>query len=548
MATIQKRTVKGIDYWALVESKRVNGKPRPVIIEYFGNTKKFVEKLLNERPENMILKSYSHGDTHALLKIADKLRIESILDSVFKNKIRNGIERSKSLLLIALQRVCNPGSKNEFEDWCKTTTLPYEMDLNPQVLKSQHFWEQMSDITEAELMIAEDMITEKILEKYDFNLEKIALDYTNYFSYISSMNNKCKLAQRGHNKQKRSDLKQYSMALITTKEMGLPICSHIYEGNTNDQTEFHQYINLLKDRIPNYDPNAITLVFDGGGNNKKNFDEIETHYICSFSLSSCKNLYEIDISEYNEVEVNHRAVKAYRCMQNIWGKERECILTFSNALYVGQLKELNQNITESINELKELNDKLNSKKSKISKNEENIKERIEKILQRPYTKEIIETKLNVDEKRITRNIEYTINEFQKDIIERKYFGKRLLITDRADWSTTEIIQTYRDQDHIEKIFRTSKDYEHFSIRPQYHYTDQKIRVHIFCCLLGLTLTTILQKEVLSHGMRISKNQLLDKLSTIRRCWLRNKDSNKATNVLEEMDEVQCQLWDIIQAL
>ena len=40
---------------------------------------------------------------------------------------------------------------------------------------------------------------------------------------------------------------------------------------------------------------------------------------------------------------------------------------------------------------------------------------------------------------------------------------------------------------IEKIFRSTKDNEHCAIRPQFHYTDQKIRVHIFCCLLGLTL-------------------------------------------------------------
>jgi transposase len=161
-------------------------------------------------------------------------------------------------------------------------------------------------------------------------------------------------------------------------------------------------------------------------------------------------------------------------------------------------------------------------------------------------KEILETRLSVDE--FVSNIEYLVNKPKRDEIIRKYFGKRLLITDRVDWSTTEILQAYREQDCIEKIFRSSKDSEHFSIRPQHHYTDQKIRVHIFCCLLGLTLTTILQKEVLKHGINISKKQLLNKLSEIRRCWLKNKDSNQATNVLEEMDTMQSQLWDAIQSI
>jgi transposase len=250
MASLQKKMVKGIEYWSLVESKRINGKPTPVVIEYFGNTKRFAEKLMNDRNENKILKSYSHGDTYALMKIAERLGIEKILDDIFKQQTRNGITRSKSLLLIALQSVCNPGSKSEFNSWVSTTTLPYELNLPANYLTSRHFWEQMDGITETELAKAEDEIVKKIFREYNFELEKIALDYTNYFSYISSANDRCDLAKRGHNKQKRNDLRQYSLALITTKESGLPLCSHIYEGNKNDQTEFFEYINILKKPTP----------------------------------------------------------------------------------------------------------------------------------------------------------------------------------------------------------------------------------------------------------------------------------------------------------
>ena len=47
MASLQRKIVKGREYWSLVESKRINGKPTPIVIEYYGNTKKFAEKLLN---------------------------------------------------------------------------------------------------------------------------------------------------------------------------------------------------------------------------------------------------------------------------------------------------------------------------------------------------------------------------------------------------------------------------------------------------------------------------------------------------------------------
>jgi transposase len=382
---------------------------------------------------------------------------------------------------------------------------------------------------------------------YDFELETIALDDTNYFSYISSSNNKSELAKRGHNKQKRNDLRQYSLALITTKESGLPLYSHIYEGNKNDKTIFPEYFAVLKERIPNYDPKMITLVFDGGSNTKENFKLLETYYICSFSLSSCKNLYDIELSEYNDVPVNGKQVRSYRITQNIWGEERECILTYSSSLYAGQLKELNENITKTDDAIKQLNEQLSNPKSRISKKKDSIQARVASILNKKHIDVIYNTQIMVNDEDIATKVEYIIDEEIKNDIAYKYFEKKLLITNRKDWSTDVVLKTYRDQDCIEKIFRSTKDSGHCAIRPQFHYTDQKIRVHIFCCLLGLSLATILHREVEAKGFSISKYHMLDTLKSIRRCWIKDKDSNKAVNVLEEMDDFQAKLWNIIQS-
>jgi hypothetical protein len=70
----------------LVEGVRVDGKPRVRIIESFGNTGSFLV-IIKERKgdvccshEKTSVKSYTHGDAHALLKMAEKLGIEGILD------------------------------------------------------------------------------------------------------------------------------------------------------------------------------------------------------------------------------------------------------------------------------------------------------------------------------------------------------------------------------------------------------------------------------------------------------------------------------------
>ena len=546
MASLQKRTVKGIDYWSLVESRRVNGKPRPVVIEYFGNTKKFAQWLMNGRNENKVLKSYSHGDTFALMKIAEKLGIEAILDDVFPTRTRKGVKRSTCLLLIALQSICNPGSKSEFEAWLKNTTLPYDHEL--PTLTSRRLWEQMDDISKSDLAEAEDRITRAILHKYNFGLEKIALDYTNYFSYISSANDKSELARRGHNKQKRNDLRQFSLALITTKESGLPLCSYVYEGNKTDKTIFPEYLEILEKRIPNFDPQNITLVFDGGSNTKENFKVLKTHFICSFSLSSCKELYDIDLSEYDTLQINGKRVKCYRLTHEVWGEARECILTYSRNLYAGQLKEFEGDIVKVTAAIVKLNEQLSNPKSRISKTKEGIQSRINAILSKKFMVDVFVSRMTENSDGMVTHVDCGVDEIRKNDIAHKFFGKKLTITDRKDWTTETIIKTFREQDCIEKIFRQTKDGTHCAIRPQYHHTDQKIRVHIFCCLLGLTLATILHRDVSDRGLNVSKFHLLDVLGSIRRCWITDKNSTKASNVLEDMDDCQKEIWNAIQAI
>lgn len=549
MASLICKTVKGNKYWYIVESRRINGKVRQEVIEYIGNQKKLSERVLGNMksahsiPENLIVKSYSYGDSYALFRMADALGIPEILDTVLPAGKRDGIKRSTSLLLAALHRTVQPGSKKKFSSWFAGTSLPARLGIKPQIMTSQHFWDQMDGISLEELRNAEDAITKKVLETYDLGLEKLALDYTNYFTFINSENQRSDLAQRGRNKQKRYDLRQCSLAIVTSKECNIPLFSHVYEGNRNDQTEFRDYVKLLKERLPSYDPEQITLIFDGGSNTKENLKTLDMHYICSFSLSYCKELYQIELSEYTDMDLAKRTVKAYRSTKQIWGRERECILTFSEALYKGQLSELDENLKKTIQSLEELKEKIRNPKSRISKTRENLEVRCKKLLSRRFMEEIIQVTAGQAE------IKYEIDEEKQQKIIKQYFGKKLTITDQSKWTTEEIMDAYYEQDCIEKLFRDTKGSKHMSLRPIYHWTDQKIRVHIFICLLGLTLISLLQKEVQANGLKISKDQLIEELAGIRESWMREaRGEKKVTKALEEMSPKQSEIWKVVSKI
>ncbi|MBP5753502.1 MAG: hypothetical protein J6W60_11705 [Treponema sp.] len=145
------------------------------------------------------------------------------------------------------------------------------------------------------------------------------------------------------------------------------------------------------------------------------------------------------------------------------------------------------------------------------------------------------------------HIEFRIDEVKKDEYTRKYFGKKLICTDRTELSMFDILSTYTEQECIENLFKVSKNPDHFSVRPQYHWTDQKIRVHVMLCMFAVTIAEILRRKVEEKGFTYTKEALIEKLQTIHDGWIIH-DLKKGDRVLESMDDEQKSLLDIVLAL
>lgn len=86
MASIQPRMSRGKKYWSIVESRRINGKPRTVVLEYLGTAETLLNRCHDQ--EEFSFKSYRHGDVRALLQVAEELDIMRIINQfVPENKL-----------------------------------------------------------------------------------------------------------------------------------------------------------------------------------------------------------------------------------------------------------------------------------------------------------------------------------------------------------------------------------------------------------------------------------------------------------------------------
>src|SRR4030066_102978 len=101
-------------------------------------------------------------------------------------------------------------------------------------------------------------------------------------------------------------------------------------------------------------------------------------------------------------------------------------------------------------------------------------------------------------------------------LQENWLGRRILITNRHDWSEEGIISAYWGQAQVEYAFKTMKNPFHLALRPQYHWTDQKNEVHGFICLLAFLLSMVLYKRAKERtGFKGSPYSLFEKLSAIR---------------------------------
>lgn len=541
MASIQARTSRGKKYWSIVESRRINGKPRTVILEYLGTTDTLLERLKGE--QKLSVKSYSHGDTQALLNCALELGIVDIINKYIpvnkngKKQKRDGLSVGASFLLAAIGRACQPTSKMSWYEWCKETSLEYVLKTSFNKLDSQHFWAQMNTLPSEVIPLIEEELVVKLVELYDVKLDCLFFDTTNFFTFIDSANSHCHLPQRGKNKQKRYDLRQIGLALLVSRKEQFPLFHHTYRGNKHDSVEFKETINDMFNRLKKVteELSDITLVFDKGNNSKANFAMLDSKacfYVGGLVPSYFKELIKEANKNFSTITIENEQLPIYRLKKEIWGEQRTCIITVSAQLKEGQIRGMHQHLSKKYKALEILKQQLeNSKKRKVF-SKEDIKIRLQKIITGQFIEEILKyeyIELNDSKYSFT----YYIDTVAFEKLKNEILGRQIIVTNRHDWGNEEILLAYRGQSKVEYAFRNLKNPYHMAVRPQYHWTDQKIEAHFLICIIGYLLSiAVYTKARQQAAYKRNVAHLMDELNSIRLTCIAKKKSNQLKYQLE----------------
>lgn len=528
MASLIKKIIRGKPYYYARECKRVDGKPKIVWQKYLGRPQDIINAVASTaaagtpaQPKEAVVSDF--GAVAALYDLAVRLRIVEFIDRHVPKK-EGGPTVGTYLLVAAINRCVAPCSKASIAEWFGDTALRRLVDIQTRQLTSQRFWDNMDRVSPDAIVAIERDLVPHMVREFDIDLRRVLFDATNFFTFIDTFNDSSTLAQRGKSKEGRAALRIVGLALLVSADFHVPLLHRTYPGNQPDAPTFSSLIEEItaRYRLVTDGLEHVTIVFDKGNNSRDNLDAIEEspyHFVGSLVPTQHSDLLAIPAERFTSLEEDGLpGVLAYRTTKEVFGVERTIVVTDNENLFVAQGQTLLREIAKRQKHLRELQHQLRRRREgKVRGGKpptvQGTKKKVDGWLKARHMKDLFHIKIT--EKKGLPVLTYRFDHRAWEHLQKTLLGKNILFTDNDDWTDAEIVQAYRSQHHVETAFRSMKDPLHISLRPQFHWTDQKIKVHVFYCVIALMLCSLLERELDRQGIKISSTRALDQLGKIR---------------------------------
>ncbi len=394
------------------------------------------------------------------------------------------------------------------------------------------FWQAMDRLPTSAVAPIERELWGTILEQHSVPLDMLVYDTTNFYSYLAEQT-PSELNKKGHNKASRHHLRQVGMSLSVIRGLGLPLIHELYEGSENDATLFPTAISRTIDRVREVSGGKVenlTVVFDKGNNSTGNIGELgnqQVNFIGTLSPSHFPALCSIRLSRFTELETENGSQELiFDTHAKAFDRLLRVVVTYNAKTARKQEKRFQKNLGKTLAELAQV--RWATVKDPEAKIREVVNPRLIAFL----------FSVQGEGADLTVRLDHSAVKAY-----RKRFGKNLIFTDREDLPAEDVVQAYRDRNEVEQVFGEMNDPETVPFQPVRHWTDQKIVIHAFICILGLLLFKLLQLKLKRQGITLSLAILKDELDPIH-LQLFVSRSGKLFKIISDRSKLQANMFDL----
>ncbi len=552
MAHIHKKMKKGRPYYYVREMARVDGQLKVIEQIYLGSPERIKELATGEKGSCTKISVREFGALWLSNLMAGEIDLAGIVDSVVpRMRKEKGPTVGEYFLYAVLNRMVAPRSKRALPEWYKNTAIQHIRPVDVDELNSQRYREKWERVTPEQIERISTLFFSEVRAMPESRSDCFLFDTTNYYSYMASQT-ESELTRRGKNKDGKDWLRQVGVALLVSREGRLPLFYRDYEGNHHDSKVFWQVMDDMFSAMQNFtNPGAeLTVVFDKGMNAQENIERIDSrdgfHFITTYStyfgeeflrakLSAFKPVDSAKNRELEKLGKEDDRIVAWRGTGEFWGKQRAVVVTYNPRTAAKQRYGFDRKLLELQEVLYELRSKAKSGKAPWNQLKQLEKHYLQACAKLYLPNDLYQFDLEKEggtPKFVFRKDYYRIGKH----IDR--FGKNIIVTDHTDWPTDEIVKASLDRYLVEEAFRQSKDDELVSVLPMHHWTDGKIRCHIFTCMAALTYLRILENRLAQAGIAQTASAAMESMRNLHSCLCWYARKSKPQRMIEEPTESQ----------
>jgi transposase len=552
MAHFHVKTKKGRPYLYVREIARVGGRPKVVSQTYLGSPER-VRQLANAEPSEVRkLRVEEFGALWVANEMDSDIDLAALVDAVVpRGKGEKGPTVGEFFLYCVFNRMVESRSKNRMAEWYERTAIQQIRPVEIKELTSERYWEKWDRVSEERLEAISREFFRKVWSLESVKADCLLFDTTNTFTFMAS-DTPSDLAKRGKNKAGRHHLRQIGLGLLVDRNSRLPLYYRAYPGNVHDSKLFHSVMDEMFGVVCglNDTKQRLTVVIDKGMNAEDNYSWVDEHsrvrFVTTYSPYFADELARTPLERFEplDIEKNRRLIAdgkaaerllAYRTKGEFWGKERTVVVTHNPRTERKKDYALGAKLETVRQELLKMRTKVNNG-DRHWRNRDTVMERYYRLCGRLHLpSKLFAISISLSKMGLRMSFKKDSYEVEKT---RATFGRNIIITDNNDWSTPDVVQASLDRWEVEDAFRLSNNDELVSIRPIRHWTDSKIRCHLFSCVVALTYLRRLEIRLSRGGVKRTAASVMEEMRHLHSVLSLENGRRKPRRTVEVPSETQ----------
>jgi transposase len=466
------------------------------------------------------------GALPVLYALLEKLRVREIINRHCPTAAQ--VDHGTVALVLILNRLSTPQPLYKVADWLAHTVLDHMLDVPVAKFNDDRLGRTLDAISQHAQAIWLEVI-QQAYQQAGIAVTVLFYDLTAYVMHGEYRNSD--LVDFGFAHNTPMNKRKFKAGLNVTADGNVPVWYHLWSSRTADKATVQKNLEHLRQFLGacGKSPTDVLVVGDRANLNDElafAYQDAGMRYLSGLQVQRTE--HRKLLASPTEARLREHSLNRKRGSQGYWGipclvpfehagrrVQHRGLIVFSGPMAYALRKSRAQHLRELRQELRLIQTKIGQPHHRTVKC---VQRRADTRLKNSPVGDLMCAQAYLDDQGQVR-LRWWVDRAAL-ILAMAQDGRYLLVTNDWSLSPLQMLDLYRQKDGVEKRFGVSKQV--LQVSPVYLHKDARIEGMMLINMLALLAYSLLEREVRQHGLHLTANRVIEKLSTIdiieTQCW------------------------------